>query len=144
MIRSSGASWALLAATLWLPVYAVLFVGSVLAIVLSGSPGPDGADGFFAGIFVVHLLTMGVSIGLLVVYLLDVLRNEELASVNPNDRVVWLVLVVLTGFIGQIIYWWMHLRPSGEAFRRRLAGASRPPGGPPAGPGPGHGWNPPR
>ena len=141
MIRSSGASWALLAATLWLPVYAVLFVGSVLAIVLSGSPGPE-PGGWFAGIFVVHLLSIGVSIGLLVVYLLDVLKNDELASGNPNDRVIWLVLVVLTGFIGQIIYWWMHLRPSSDAFRRRLAGETRPPPGP--GPGPGPGWSPPR
>lgn len=145
MIRSTGLSWALLVATLWLPVYVLLFIGSILAIVLTMGSGPE-PGGWFAGLFVVHLLTMGLSLALLAVYVVDVLGNPELTR-TPNDRVLWVVVVVLTGFIGQLVYWWMQLRPASEAFRRRLAGEAPPPpppahGGPSPHPGPG--WHPPR
>lgn len=148
MIRTSRQSWALLVATLWLPVYMLLFVGSVLTIVLSGGTGPE-PGGWFAGVFVVHLLTMGLSLALLAVYVLDVLRNVELDprhGAGPNDRVLWVVLVVLTGFVGQVIYWWLQLRPASEPFRRRRAGERPPPPFPPPPPppygGPPPGWTP--
>jgi hypothetical protein len=93
VLRSRRLSYLLAVATAWLPVYFVAFLVGVLVFVFSIGPDgviPDsgGVPTQFVIIFVLHLMTILVSLGLLVVYLVDVFRNPDLVD-KQDKRILW-------------------------------------------------------
>ena len=121
MITSRRLSYVIGAATLWLPLYLFAFIALGMVLVLTQ---PDLLDGgpppAFVALIALHVLTMGISFGLLALYLVDVLRNPDLLS-RQDLRIMWVVLVIVLGGFAQLVYWWEHLRPASESFRRRQA-----------------------
>ena len=105
--------WLILAATLWPIVYMAFFFVVVGIASIAGDGDPD--DDFpvpFGVILALHLLTMLIIVVLLVVYVVDVFRNPR---VPQDQRVMWLIVILLGGPIAMPIYWWLHMRPTPAA-----------------------------
>lgn len=109
--------------TLWPIFYLGLLLGVILVLVATGGPagGSEPLPGILAT-FVLHLLTILLVIGLLVLYLVDVLRDERLKE-QPKRRTQWVVLNVLVKPFAWPFYWWIFLRPGSEEFRARVHAA---------------------
>ncbi len=111
----------LCAATWWPPIYMGLFmvVWCIGAASMFGFAGASQASepvatgmgaAMSAGmivLFALHAFTMLEGLALLVIYLMHVLTTQHLES---NDRVLWAVVVCMTGPIGQLMYFYLKLR----------------------------------
>ena len=105
----------LLVATLWPLAYMLFFFAVVGIASVAGGGEPDGNLPIPFGVLIaLHLLTMIVTLALIVIYAIDVFRNPR---VDPDHRVLWLILILLGGIIAMPVYWWLHLRPSPAAAR---------------------------
>lgn len=91
--------------TFWPSAYAVLFVGFVLAMMLGAGRGEPPGSGMVL-VFVLHALTMLLVMGLLVYYLIHIVRNPAL---DNNARILWAVVVTMGGFLGQAVYWYLNV-----------------------------------
>jgi hypothetical protein len=134
VLKSRRLSYLLAAATAWLPIYVVVFIGVSLIVVMT-QPGQIGGNSLppaFMGLVVLHLLTMGLGVALMVVYLVDVFHNPDLAH-QESARIMWVVLIVFVSGFAMVVYWWMYLRPRGQSFQKRLSGqtVAAPEGGMP-------------
>lgn len=58
-------------------------------------------------LFALHAFTMVEGLALLVIYLMHVLTTKHLEG---NDRVLWAVVICMTGPIGQLMYYYLKLR----------------------------------
>ncbi|MBN2100802.1 PLDc N-terminal domain-containing protein [Candidatus Dojkabacteria bacterium] len=67
----------------------------------------------FMGMYVVAMIAMWaliiVGLVLWIVMIIDAVQRkpEEFPNGTENDRMIWLLIVVLTGWIGGIIYYFM-------------------------------------
>jgi hypothetical protein len=93
-----GLTWALVA-------YVVVFVG-VVCWFLMGAPQSE-VEGVMRYLFAAHFLAMLLGIGLLVVYILDVVNNPDVPS---DKRVLWAIIILLGSFVGMLVYWFVHMR----------------------------------
>ncbi|NQY07428.1 MAG: PLDc N-terminal domain-containing protein, partial [Flavobacteriaceae bacterium] len=50
-----------------------------------------------------------VSVGLLVYYIIHAVKNQKFDS---NQRLMWILILVLAGMIGNIIYYFVEILPS--------------------------------
>src|SRR5437764_13431614 len=83
--------------TIWPVVYIfIFFVAIFTMIALSPSPGESPTNpifpiGFIA-IFIVHMVTIFMSLGLTIFYIVHAVKNARL---DNNMRIVWIVLFFL-------------------------------------------------
>lgn len=115
----------LLAATIWPLIYMVLFMGFIITMVLSmqqsgGGPAPAPAQ-WFAGIFVLHILTILLVIALTAIYVVNVFRNDR---VKENQKPLWAIVLLLGGMIAMPVYWYLYIWPEKPA----LSAEGRPAG----------------
>jgi len=100
-------------ATMWPPMYILLFLIGMVGFVLltsGGGNGPGPADPFigagFLLFFVVHMLTILLSLGLTVFYIVHAIKNDGL----KNDmKAMWAVLFFFVGMFAQPVYWYMQI-----------------------------------
>jgi hypothetical protein len=91
--------------TFWPPVYIVLFILFAFGSVFLSTLGPSSNGGIpiaFSALFAVHLLTMLEMFGLTLYYAVNVYRDDALQG---DRKILWMVIVLLGGFIGQAIYY---------------------------------------
>jgi len=115
--------------TFWPPVYMVLFVAVIVGMMFLVPSGGEGNPWPFVLIFPLHLLTMLEMFGLTVYYAVDVYRDP---SLQGDRKVLWMVIVLLGGFIGQAIYyvlWLVKRNPAvlGAGSDHAAAAGSAPP-----------------
>lgn len=73
----------------------------------AGHPSSDTAIlVVFFVIMALHVLTAFLTMGLMVFYLVHVVKTERL---NQDQRVLWAVLVFAGGVVAQPIYWYLHI-----------------------------------
>jgi len=87
-----------------------LYIGTmvVVSIIEPSIPTPPGR--VFAAFIAWHITGMAFNFTALIVTIRDLyLRSFS----NPNDKLTWLLLMMLTGGIGWFVYLWRH------AFRPR-------------------------
>jgi hypothetical protein len=102
--------WLLFIATLWPIAYMLLFILVVGVSTVQGGGDPDN-DPFlipFGLLIALHLGTMLVVVGLLVVYIIDVFRNPRL---EETHRVLWAIVLFMGNAIAMPVYWWLYMRP---------------------------------
>jgi hypothetical protein len=105
--------WLLGLATLWPVIYIAFFFAVVATASIAGGGDPDN-DLIIpeAVLFSLHIATMILIIVLLVVYIRAAYRNPEL----PDDRrTFWAVVLFMGNAIAMPIYWWLYMRPKGDA-----------------------------
>jgi hypothetical protein len=104
---SSGGRVFLGALTFWPPVYFVLFL-LMFAITAASIPVSEGGGPPFTFkiIFPLHLFTIFEMMALTVYYGVNVYREPLLQG---DRKILWMVIVLLGGFIGQSIYYVLWL-----------------------------------
>lgn len=114
MRLTRGKKIALAVATVWPPLYMLLFLGVFVVAFASlstasqaGAP-PQGMPTLFLVILPLHILTMIEGLGLLVVYVLHALNNEKL---DQNTRLLWAILLFVGQFIAMLIYFYQYVLP---------------------------------
>lgn len=96
----------------WPLVYIFLFIAFVFAMVAISAGGSGGGelDPIFGGGFVVlmlvHMITIFMTLGLTVFYIVHAVKNTKLDS---NMRIIWIVLFFLGGMIAHPIYWYLQI-----------------------------------
>lgn len=106
--------------TLWPIIYAVLFISFIVALVfvpsVKGSSESNDINSFTVLIFLLHGLTIFTVFGLLVFYIIHIMTNTRLESV---ERLIWIIVIIMVGFVAMPIYWYVHVLKDGtvELFR---------------------------
>lgn len=106
-------------ATLWPLVYMFIFMAFWFYMVLGiASQSEERTSAsiptWFVAIFVMHGITMLVIFALLVIYIVNVFRNDRVAK---DKKALWAVVLFLGNMIAMPIYWYLYIWPSNE---RRL------------------------
>ncbi len=70
-------------------------------------------------LYIIPLLIGVVGIILWVIMLIDVIQREEkdFHSTGKDDKMIWLLVLLLTGYIGALIYYLMVYRKYGRAVK---------------------------
>lgn len=95
--------------TVWPLAYMVLFMSFVLTMIMTAHPGRgqrSGPPGWMPALFIAHLGTMLLILGLTVFYAAHAYRSRR---VPENRRVLWVMLNVIGSFVAQIIYWYVFI-----------------------------------
>ena len=85
--------------------YIFVFIGFIITMIAAGphlNAGPPIA------LFVTHGAMMVLMLGLMIYYIIHVLQNPRLLS-NTNERLLWVLVIILGGFIGQFVYWYLQI-----------------------------------
>ena len=107
-MKKSTKIW-LLVATLWPLFYVLCFVVFVFSLVFSvlpqGAPPPP-TPAWIVVIFPIHLLTILLTLGLSVIYIIHAVKSKR---VPKQQLVLWILLLVLGGVIAMIVYWVLYI-----------------------------------
>jgi hypothetical protein len=118
MLRSGRLSYLLAVVTAWPPLYLLASIPVFVVLAVDPSTSPGGPPTPFVALLVGHAFTLAVTVALIPVYVVDVLRNPDLAT-KQDMRILWVVLAVVLSGYAMVVYWWLYLRPGSDAFQRR-------------------------
>lgn len=109
---SKPAKIALLLATLWPVAYMFLFFCFIITMMVL-MPQQQAATGsglpvWFAAFFVVHFLTIFLVLGLTVIYIINVFRNNRVAQ---DKKALWAVVIFLGNIVAMPVYWYLYIWP---------------------------------
>ncbi len=111
-------------ATVWPFVYMGFFFGVVLSMIAFAFSG-DYPFWLLGCVFPLHFLTIFLSLGLLVVYVILVVRSEEFDS---SQRTMWIVALIIAGWIPQLVGFIVFVwRPWIAAHPRPVTAQPAPP-----------------
>lgn len=96
------------AVTIWPIIYIVMFMFYVFSMFGSMQAGGDPSimATTFPVIFGLHFLTIILSLGMMVYYIVHAIKDEELTS---DYKIIWVLVIVMAGMIGMPIYWWLRI-----------------------------------
>lgn len=57
-------------------------------------------------VFALHMITILGSLGLMIYYIIHVVKNEALSS---NSKIIWIVLFFFFNMLSQPFYWYMNI-----------------------------------
>lgn len=100
-----GTFWPLAYIPLFIIFIAVLFATSIANPGRGGEPSPLFGIGFSI-IFVLHMLTIFLSLGMTIFHIIHAVKNERLES---NTRITWIVLFFFAGMIAEPIYYYLEI-----------------------------------
>ncbi len=63
------------------------------------------------GAYIIPILIGIVVLILWVVMLIKVIQREDSSFKNPNDRLLWILIILLGSWIGAIVYYFVEERP---------------------------------
>lgn len=95
-------------ASLWPILYLFVFLFHFVRTILSTATGSGGPPfgGHFAVFFGLHVLTMLLSFGLMIYFIVHLFRN---ASIPPDKKPLWAIVLFMGGMAAMPIYWFLHL-----------------------------------
>jgi hypothetical protein len=67
---------------------------------------PPGFPAAFAALFVAHLVTIFLIMGLMTLYIVLAVKNERL---DQTMRIIWVVLFCMVGLFAMPVYWFMYI-----------------------------------
>lgn len=102
----------------WPIVYMFVFIAFIFGLVLTSGGGPLGGGdlgpvfgGAFVLLFLVHMITIFLTLALTVFYIVHAVKNTKLDS---NMRIIWIVLFFFGGMIAEPIYWYLQIWKQSE------------------------------
>jgi hypothetical protein len=101
----------LLLATLWIPLYLVWFM--VLMVTSMSGAALFDVERTLA----IHVATMGLTMLLLVYYVVHVFRSK---SVPHDRRVMWLLVLFFGAPVAMPVYWFLHVWPQRSESARTV------------------------
>lgn len=91
-------------------------------------------SGFMCFAWIIPMVAAGFSIVAWIVAIVDVLQrdpadfpNARAGRADPNERLIWVVVIVLAGVFGAIVYYFIVMRPYPRRPAGPPAGSSAPP-----------------
>ena len=87
-------------------VWPLLYIFGFLAFVLFGIGGGDIDPTSMMLLMSVHMLSIFGIFGLMVYYVIHVMKNEALST---NKKVIWAICLVKLGIFAMPVYWYSHL-----------------------------------
>jgi hypothetical protein len=115
------------AATLWPLVWMFCFFGffAFMMFLTAGQggrgnhhmPNEELVFPLFALLFLLHGLTMFIMIGLLVFYIIHIIKNPALSD---NMKILWVLILFFGSIVGMPVYWCMHVWPERPQDRPEL------------------------
>ena len=101
-------------ATIWPILYMFLFFISIFGMMLllpsgngqAAQPESAAIPIGFIGIFVVHIFTMFVIIGLMAFYIVQVFRTDRL---DQSMKIMWTVLICMLGMFAMPVFWYLYI-----------------------------------
>lgn len=97
-------------ATLWPLLYLILFLAFVFSQVFlfshKGPPRSSALEGWLYVLFALLFLTIVWIIGLLIIYIVNVFRNDR---VPQRKKALWAVVLFLGNMIAMPIYWYLYI-----------------------------------
>jgi hypothetical protein len=97
-------------ATLWPLLYIIIFFAFMLSqaflISFRGDLSPGGPPTGFFILFGLHLLTMLWIVALLIIYIINVFKNER---VNKDKKALWAVVIFLGNMFAMPVYWYLYI-----------------------------------
>lgn len=91
----------LLVVTMWPLVYSILAVTFILDVMIRSGPSAIRQE-----LFVLHIITVGAAIALIVAYGFHLYKNDRLTG---NAKMIWLVGIVFGSFVAMPLYWWKYI-----------------------------------
>ena len=89
---------------LYMSVFVATFVSSFFSIASKGGESLLGRH--FAVFFGLHILTMLVSLGLMIYFIVHLFRSSSI----PNDKKpLWAIILFMGGIVAMPIYWFLHI-----------------------------------
>lgn len=89
----------------FIAIFSTIF-GVVSAAESGVDPDPSGFIGSIISVFGIIGLILLLTFGLMVYYLIHITRNPRIES---NMQIVWILLVVFAGLVGNMVYWFVHI-----------------------------------
>lgn len=93
-------------ATLWPIFYIALFFLFIFSQIFLFSQQKPPSFGTFFTMFILHFLTMILVIALLIIYIVDLFRNDR---VQKDMKPLWAIVILLGGIIAMPIYWYLYI-----------------------------------
>lgn len=62
-----------------------------------------------------YFVMFGLAVSLLILWVLMLIDCIQRDFSKPDDKIVWILVVVLTGWIGALIYYFMVKRPADQS-----------------------------
>ena len=120
MELSKGQKIAAGMATMWLPIWILIFIGAVFAMTFGTAILASTGEGEGAGlmmlpmmcIFPAHMASILLSLGMTVFWAVHVYKNTRLEG---NTQLIWMLAVLLGGIVGQGIYFFVEVWPDRPA-----------------------------
>jgi hypothetical protein len=69
-------------------------------------PAPQEVFGVFGPIIILGILMAIVSLGLLIFFIMHLIRYK---TMEPVERIIWILVFLFVGTIGYPIYWYMRV-----------------------------------
>ena len=96
-------------ATLWPPIYFVLFMMMVGSFFWLGDPSRKNAGAVLLKyIFPLHCFTMLLSLALTAIYVIHAFKSDQF---RQETRVLWVIILFMGNMFAFPVYWWLYLRP---------------------------------
>ena len=93
--------------TFWPFAYIFVFFFFVIAMMALAGVGDGSLFGLlFIPLFVLHFLTIIAAIGMQIYYIVNVFNNK---NVDEDQRVMWVILLVLAGLFVSPVYWYLNI-----------------------------------
>ena len=81
--------------------------------------------GFFAMIMLFWIFFVGILVGLFVLWVFMIIDAAQRKFPEQNQQVVWILVIVLAGFIGAIIYYFVVKRKEKSLLIKRRSKRKR-------------------
>lgn len=103
-------NWLLGVATLMPIAYLIIFAALIIGASVAGGGDPDDHLAVsHTSLTFAHGIALCWIAGLLVIYIRDVIINP---AVRPEQRGVWIALLVIGNVPIMLVYWWIYLGPA--------------------------------
>lgn len=98
-------------ATLCPLLYLVVFFGFIFSLIISSFAAPgqieqNGPPIEFLILFALHFLTMILVFTLMVIYVINVFKNNKIEN---NKKFLWVVVLFFGSIIAMPIYWYLYI-----------------------------------
>jgi magnesium-transporting ATPase (P-type) len=92
-------------------VWMMYMLSDIIPVSESGHLPVDVSVSFLLPMFVLIGLGSVVSLGLLIYYIIHITRNPRFQKPGDNNKLVWILLVIFAGIVGQLVYFFMEIWP---------------------------------
>lgn len=89
--------------------YFIAIFSTVFGVISAAESGQGSPENFMVSLvsaFGIIGLMLLITFGLMIYYLIHITKNPR---IEGNMQVVWILLIVFAGLVGNMVYWFVHI-----------------------------------